>query len=210
MREENGQFAEGNQLWKLRDPTKTGKPVRYDNPKLLWKDIKQYFQWVEDNPYYETKVTVLKGEASHEKVPKLRPYTLTGLCTFLGIIVSTWTNWKKNRPDLQDIIFYAEQIIYENKISGATADVFNANIISRELGLADKQDHTSSDGSVGTKVAVVLPAAPGSLDMDQWQDMYKQVMARRKSVHDLPQRTEIIEESPEQSDAEPDTEEKSE
>jgi len=40
--------------------------------------------------------------------------------------------------------------------------------------------------------------------------MYKQVMARRKSVHDLPQRTEIIEESPEQSDAEPGTEEKSE
>nr|WP_261640834.1 DNA-packaging protein [Erwinia mallotivora] len=34
----------------------------------------------------------------------------------------------------------AEQIIYNQKFTGAAADLLNANIIARELGLADKRE----------------------------------------------------------------------
>ena len=190
----------GNRFWELRDHSKAKRPSKYKNPEDLWEECKKYFKYVDNNPMYETKAFVVKGEVVQEKIPKPIPYTLAGLRLFLGINTDTWNSWRKNRNDLMEVIEKAEQIIWQQKFAGAAADLFNANIISRELGLADKQDHTSSDGSVGTKVAVVLPAAPGSLDMDQWQDMYNQVMARRKSVHDLPQGAEIIEESPEQSE----------
>jgi len=52
---------------------------------------------------------------------------------------------------------------------------------------SDKQslEISNPDGNMTNKVAVVLPAAPGSVSMDQWQKMYQEVMARRKSVHEL-------------------------
>ena len=34
------------------------------------------------------------------------------------------------------------------KFAGAAADLLNANIIARDLGLADKQDLTNSDGTL--------------------------------------------------------------
>ena len=41
-----------------------------------------------------------------------------------------------------------EEIIYNQKFTGAAADLLNPNIIARELGLADKQqnEHTGVDG----------------------------------------------------------------
>ena len=44
-----------------------------------------------------------------------------------------------------------EQIIYNQKFAGATAGLMNPNIIARDLGLSDKTDHTSSDGSMSPK-----------------------------------------------------------
>ncbi len=37
-------------------------------------------------------------------------------------------------------------MIFVQKFEGAAADLLNANIISRELGLADRQEHTGKDG----------------------------------------------------------------
>ena len=41
--------------------------------------------------------------------------------------------------------------IYEDKFNGATAGVFQHNIIARDLGLTDKKDLSSSDGSMSPK-----------------------------------------------------------
>ncbi len=40
--------------------------------------------------------------------------------------------------EFSEVITRVEQIIYIQKFEGATVNAFNANIISRELGLADK------------------------------------------------------------------------
>ena len=45
------------------------------------------------------------------------------------------------------------------KFMGAAADLLNANIISRDLGLADKKDHTSSDGSMTPSFSALYGAS---------------------------------------------------
>ena len=42
--------------------------------------------------------------------------------------------------DFSTIISRIEEVIYNQKFQGAAADLLNANIISRELGLADKSE----------------------------------------------------------------------
>lgn len=66
---------------------------------------------------------------------------------FLGIDRDTWSNYKK-RDDFFGVTTRAESIIYEQKFTGAAADMLNPNIIARDLGLADRKDHSSTDGSM--------------------------------------------------------------
>jgi hypothetical protein len=59
-------------------------------------------------------------------------------------------------------------VIYEQKFTGAAADLLNPNIIARDLGLADKQDHQSSDGTmtpqgVSDDLRAALDAIAGKL-----------------------------------------------
>ena len=45
------------------------------------------------------------------------------------------------------VIREAEEIIRRQKFEGASADLLNANIIARDLGLADKAEFTGKDGA---------------------------------------------------------------
>ena len=83
----------------------------------------------------------------------MRAMTIAGLCMFLDIAQDTWINWRKSRTDLSEVITRAEAVIFQQKFSGAAADLLNPSIIARDLGLAEKQDHTSSDGSMSPKPA---------------------------------------------------------
>jgi len=65
--------------------------------------------------------------------------TQAGLCIFLDISLTTWFNYKE-KVDFLEVTTRAEQIIYEQKFTGASADLLNANIIARDLGLVDKKE----------------------------------------------------------------------
>lgn len=127
----------GNQFWKAR--TKHGRDKLFASPELLWEACCEYFQWVEDNPLHEAKLTSYQGVNKLEEVPKMRAMTISGICLFLDISEETWYTWRKDK-DFSEIIAKAEKIIYNQKFSGAAADLLNGNIIARELGLADKQE----------------------------------------------------------------------
>lgn len=73
--------------------------------------------------------------------------TLKSLCFFLGITFETWTTFR-TKDDFSDITSEVEQIIYDQKFTGAAANQLNANIIARDLGLSEKHDntHTGADG----------------------------------------------------------------
>lgn len=133
----------GNQFWKFR--TKHGANKLFSDPAVLWAECVKYFEWCEENPLQEEKVFHASGEITRTNVSKIRAMTIQGLCFYLKISTQTWGEYRKQK-DLSDIIHEAEQVIYDQKFSGAAADLLNANIIARDLGLSEKQEHKHEGG----------------------------------------------------------------
>lgn len=131
----------GNQFWKAR--TKHGRDKIFSDSESLWDACCEYFQWVEDNPLFESKAFAYQGVVTQELVAKMRAMTLSGLCIFLDIDDDTWDLYRK-RDDFIGVTSRVESIIYNQKFQGAAADLLNANIISRDLGLADKTESKQS------------------------------------------------------------------
>ena len=146
----------GNQFWKAR--TKHGRDKLFASPEALWEACCEYFQWVEDNPLIEMKPFAYQGVVIQEPVPKMRAMTIDGLCFFLDIDVKTWHNWR-NQEDFFQVVQKAENVIRSQKFAGAAADLLNANIIARDLGLRDNvsQELTGKDGGA-VKVDVSMTA----------------------------------------------------
>lgn len=127
----------GNKFWKAR--TSHGRKKLFSSADALWDACIEYFQWVEDNPLYEMKAFSFQGIVTQEPIPKMRAMTISGLCIFLDITDRTWREWRDDE-DFSPIITRVEKIIYTQKFEGASADLLNANIIARDLGLADKKE----------------------------------------------------------------------
>ena len=143
-RDSAGRFAAGNRFWEAR--SSAGPKPKFKTAEHLWMSCCESFEWVSDTPLYADTLVTFQGSATHEPVAKMRAMTIAGLCVFIDIARSTWDEWKSSRPDLSEVIARAEAIIYQQKFSGAAADLLNANIIARDLGLAEKREHTGRDG----------------------------------------------------------------
>lgn len=137
-RDEAGRFLPGNRFWEAR--SSAGPNPKFAGPEPLWVACQEYFAWVEENPLHEAKAFAYEGVVKVQAMPKMRAMTIGGLCLFLDIDETTWRDWKVNRSDLSPIISRAEAIIYQQKFTGAAADLLNPNIIARDLGLADKKE----------------------------------------------------------------------
>ena len=139
------QFQKGNKFWLAR--SSHGRNPIFSNPEQLRNACYEYFEWVENNPLYEEKIFHSQGIITKDTVTKMRAMTISGLCIFLDIDRTTWENYRNNH-DFFRITKEVEEIIYNQKFTGAAADLLNPNIIARDLGLADKQqnEHTGVDG----------------------------------------------------------------
>lgn len=131
-----GRFLGGNRFWEAR--ASCGPNPKFANPDDLWKACCEYFVWNENNPLWEDKIHTYEGKADHEPLAKMRAMSIFGVCQFIGIASDTWYDWKKTRPDLSDVIARTEEVLKRQKFEGASAGLLQANIISRDLGLADK------------------------------------------------------------------------
>lgn len=147
----------GNQFWKQR--SKHGRNPTFASPEVLWDACQEYFQWVEDNPLYEARMCSYQGVNVVESVPKMRAMTIDGLCIFLDIGTSTWGDYC-GREDFSEVTTRAERIIRTQKFTGAAADLLNANIIARDLGLRDKQEHELTGKDSGPLEISILPVRP--------------------------------------------------
>lgn len=137
-------FLPGNKFWEVR--SSHGRNPKFTDPDDLWQACCEYFQWSDDNPLYEMKAFSYEGVVTQEPIAKMRALTIAGLCLFLDIDETTWRGWRRDREDLIPVITRAERVIYKQKFEGASADLLNANIISRDLGLANKTELTGKDG----------------------------------------------------------------
>lgn len=122
----------GNQFWKLR--AKHGRDKLFESPDLLWESACEYFQWCVDNPFIE--IDYRGKDIEQVELPKMRPFTWAGLEFYLDI--DSLREYKTNPKykDFSQVIGRIEKIIYDQKFSGAASGFLNANIISRDLGLA--------------------------------------------------------------------------
>ena len=158
-----GRFTTGNRWWEAR--SSHGRNPIFDTAEQLEDACIQYFEWNEDNPLYKDQLVTFQGSATHEPIAQMRAMTIQGLCMFIGVTRQCWNQWKTTRPDFVDVIDRVEDAMYRQKFEGASADLLNANIIARDLGLADKKDLSSSDGTM-TPQQIILRAAKPDADSD--------------------------------------------
>jgi hypothetical protein len=135
-------FKTGNGFWKLR--TKHGRDRIFESPADMWAAACEYFEACENNPLYSTD---FKGQYTTEvQIPKLRAFSMKRLCLFLGTNEAYFSQFKKTLPSLEtslqkdfsQVITAIEDTVFCQKFEGAAAGELNANLISRELGMADR------------------------------------------------------------------------
>jgi hypothetical protein len=138
----------GNKFWQNR--SRHGREKLFASAELLWDAAEEYFLWCDQNPWMK-KELMKSGEHAGDliDVPTQRPYTLGGLCIYLGVNEAYFRTFKAQLPDgekdFNTVISQIEQVIYTQKFEGAAVGAFNANIIARDLGLKEKSevDHTT-------------------------------------------------------------------
>lgn len=130
----------GNKFWEKR--SKHGRDKIFVTPTILLDAACEYFTWCEDNPL----MSVEYAGGKRVRIPKMRALTIHGLCIFLGVNTTYFNDFKsalkeqdtETNKDFSQVIKKIEDIIYNQKFEGAAAGFLNANIIARDLGLADK------------------------------------------------------------------------
>lgn len=135
-------FRPSNEWWKLR--SRHGREKLFASPELMWEAAVEYFKWCDENPLYEQRVSFGSyGQVTYANVAKVRAYTYQGLCRYMGCNTEYLRNFKnQKRVDAEgfsSVIKAIEEVIYQQKFEAAAADLLNANIISRDLGLIDTQ-----------------------------------------------------------------------
>lgn len=127
----------GNKFWVAR--ARHGRRPRFADSESLWISCVDYFDWVEAHPLKEEKIFTWQGKVISTEVSKMRAMTINGLCLHLGIDITTWRDYRK-KNGFSSVSERVEQIIYEQKFTGAAAGLFNTSIIARDLGLANKDE----------------------------------------------------------------------
>ena len=152
---------EGNQFWRLR--SKHGRNKIFATPELMLEAAYEYFQWCIDNPLIEVDFRNSKIGLQKVEIPKMRAFTIEGLTCYLDVNTLYFNDFEKNiknkndsvSKDFSKVITHVKQIIYRQKFEGAAAGFLNANIIARDLGLADnsKTEHTGLPAPINIHVS---------------------------------------------------------
>lgn len=136
------------QLWQtVKKRKKQGQAQKYETAEHLLDSAFKYFEWADNTPITEKKGTHHQGTPLTLETPKIRPYTLAGLRLFLDISEPTWLSYRKSKDaEFRAAVETVDTIIRQQKFEGAAAEIFNANIIARDLGLADKSEVSGENG----------------------------------------------------------------
>lgn len=146
-----------------KEPALMGRPREFKSPFDLQTRAEKYFKELDDNPWYKQEA-IKSGEAAGQiiEIPTQRPYTLIGLCISMGVNSQYFKNFKKalknengefkneTDKDFSLVIEAIEDIIYNQKFTGAVVGAFNANIISRDLGLIEKTESKNDNTNTNT------------------------------------------------------------
>ena len=139
----------GNTNWKNRKHS--GRKCYFDNPVDLWDAACKYFKYVDEHPCVQLKeIEYANGSETTIENEKDMPYTLSGLCLYLGASSIWWRRMRKRHQErgnkeFIDTIQRIEDTIETHQFEGACVGVFNPGIIARKLGLTDKKSINHSN-----------------------------------------------------------------
>lgn len=118
-----------------------GKPPRY-TPEQLAEKFAEYVQWCKDNPI-EVETTTTYANGNYARVTDKRPRLIcvSGFELFIGVGDSWWAQLKlrKRGDDYMRVKENIKKLCETYQKEMASAGLFKENIISRLLGLADRQ-----------------------------------------------------------------------
>lgn len=146
----------GNKFWQLR--SKHGRDKLFSSPDLLLEAAYEYFEWCDKHPWRTKKTKKKEHSKEEEETPTQTPYSLSGLCLYIGCNQGYFYDFKKScDKDFSEIITRIEEIIETQQFEGAVVGAFNANIIARKLGLSEKID-SKVDASINVKPMTIEEA----------------------------------------------------
>lgn len=122
-----------------------GRPRKFSSPEEFLDAAREYIEWSESAPLMDEKIFCQQGEIIRANVTHPRVMTLGALRTFIGISDACYIDYRRN-PEFSSVIMSVEEIIRNQKLAGAAAGIFKENLICREIGLTDKQEHTGANG----------------------------------------------------------------
>lgn len=138
---------------------KAGRPRSY-SPDGIQRVFGEYVAWSDDNPMYINKVSA----GAVIKVPTERPLTITDFCQFAGISRECFYNYGR-QAEYSDVITRVREYIEADQLRGAMVGMYESNIVSRVLRLADRQDVTTNgkDIQAGPAISVTIDEAAASI-----------------------------------------------
>ncbi len=119
---------EGNQYWRLR--SRSGLFRKFETPEELEEACDAYFEEMADMAWPGTAIRM--------------PLTTAGLCRHIGITQKTWIEWRANREDLREVITRVDELIADQKLTGAMVGQYKENIVARDLKLSDKTENDTT------------------------------------------------------------------
>lgn len=164
-------FEKGNKWWMNR--AKSGRDAIFTDPQVLKNSIQEYFEVTNDRDDWDGQNWV--GKDGEEVVVKKRvPFSLKGLCIFLGVSSHYFSEFKKsqtfkNNPEFLEVYTWAEDVIQTQQIDGGLLGYYNPSLTARLNGLTDRQDITSGGQPMAPVVQVVSKQAAD--DMEKLKNM---------------------------------------
>lgn len=134
-----------------------GRPTVFRDADELMHSCLEYMQWIDRNPLFETqqKFSGTTCKFYSAELPKKRPYTVGGMCIYLGVATPTWDDYRRNEK-FRSTTVIIDDAIRNQKLEGAASGFFNPAIIARDLGLVDKQEVTGKDGGPIEKISTTM------------------------------------------------------
>lgn len=113
----------------------------FQTPEDMWDKAVEYFEWVKARAV-ATEITVdkktgEKTEISHAPVV----FHLSSFFAFVGMTRRTFLDYEQ-RPGFEDVTAHIREVIRTNQFDGAAVNLYNAGLIAKEIGLADRVEAT--------------------------------------------------------------------
>lgn len=138
-----------------------GRPKNIESPEKLWEYFEQYSAETKSSPRLDPVGYDYKtGEVKY--LPREQPLTRKGFEIWLrrNKIIARLDDYEMNKDgsysEFSSILRVIKDEIYNDKYTGAVCGLFKENIISRDLGLMERTDHTSKGKQIKMPTKLII------------------------------------------------------